>query len=207
MSLSCRPQQAPRARQLHPCQFFNDLRNGFNRALHIAFDDKRNFGDIAVLNCFIIWSSEAARGPLALKARLAFTIFGNFARARFRFDHGKHVTCARHAPDPSTSTGAEGPAMSICSPWSLMSARTRPDTCPTTNTSPTRSVPRWINTVATGPRPCRAYFKQCPRPRVRHWLGFHHLGLQGNRLKQVVKACAGLRRHQSSGCRRPYLRQ
>ena len=52
-----------------------------------------------------------------------------------------------HAPD------ATGPASSTVSPFSSSMARTRPNASPATIESPTRSVPRWTSTVATGPRP------------------------------------------------------
>ena len=54
---------------------------------------------------------------------------------------------------PSTCTGRAGPASSTVSPCSSSMARTRPKASPATIESPTRSVPRWTSTVATGPRP------------------------------------------------------
>mmetsp|Transcript_16031 Transcript_16031/g.53876 ORF Transcript_16031/g.53876 Transcript_16031/m.53876 type:complete len:351 (+) Transcript_16031:356-1408(+) len=60
---------------------------------------------------------------------------------------------ARGTPwNPSTSTGAAGPASSTS--WPLMSnLRTRPHSEPATTISPARRVPRSTMVVATGPRP------------------------------------------------------
>ena len=66
---------------------------------------------------------------------------------------GSQNTPGRLRSSPSTSTGTDGPASVTCWPRSLTSARTRPHWAPQTTTSPTRSVPRWTRTVATGPRP------------------------------------------------------
>ena len=54
---------------------------------------------------------------------------------------------------PKTSTGTEGPALSILLPLSLISALTFPHCSPTTKISPFFKVPFWISTVATGPLP------------------------------------------------------
>jgi hypothetical protein len=56
---------------------------------------------------------------------------------------------------PRTCTGWPGLASATCSPRSLSMARTRPKASPATIESPTRSVPRWTRTVATGRGPCR----------------------------------------------------
>ncbi len=55
--------------------------------------------------------------------------------------------------NPSTCTGRAGPASATGSPCSSSIARTRPKASPATTESPTRRVPRWTRTVATGPRP------------------------------------------------------
>ncbi|SIN33741.1 Uncharacterised protein [Mycobacteroides abscessus subsp. abscessus] len=52
-----------------------------------------------------------------------------------------------------TWTGRDGKASSTSSPCSSTMRRTRPYASPATIESPTRSVPRWMSTVATGPRP------------------------------------------------------
>ena len=54
---------------------------------------------------------------------------------------------------PSTSTGVDGPATLICSPLSLIIARTLPHAAPATIGSPTLSSPLSTRIVATGPRP------------------------------------------------------
>ncbi len=54
---------------------------------------------------------------------------------------------------PMTWTGREGDASRTSSPCSSTMRRTRPYASPATIESPTRSVPRWTRTVATGPRP------------------------------------------------------
>ncbi len=54
---------------------------------------------------------------------------------------------------PKTSTGVEGPASLTFSPRSFIIARTRPQAVPAIMGSPTRKVPLWTRTVATGPRP------------------------------------------------------
>ena len=54
---------------------------------------------------------------------------------------------------PSTCTGVEGSASLMWSPRSSTSAFTLPQAAPATTGSPTRRVPCWTITVATGPRP------------------------------------------------------
>ena len=54
---------------------------------------------------------------------------------------------------PSTSTGMLGPASLICCPFSSSMARTRPYCRPANTMSPCLSVPCWINSEATAPRP------------------------------------------------------
>ncbi|SIA45187.1 Uncharacterised protein [Mycobacteroides abscessus subsp. abscessus] len=68
-------------------------------------------------------------------------------------------TTSRLSPAPGTEvkpmtwTGRDGKASSTSSPCSSTMRRTRPYASPATIESPTRSVPRWMSTVATGPRP------------------------------------------------------
>ena len=76
------------------------------------------------------------------------------SRARASFSTTTKSSPARGVPcRPSTSTGIDGPALSMCSPRSSTRARTRPHSAPATKMSPTWSVPRWTSTVATAPRP------------------------------------------------------
>ena len=54
---------------------------------------------------------------------------------------------------PRTTTGIDGPAESTGLPASSNKARTRPNSWPISNGSPSFSVPRSTSTVATAPRP------------------------------------------------------
>ncbi len=75
-------------------------------------------------------------------------------RARRSFSTTRTSSPASGTPSkPSTSTGWPGIARFILLPMKSCIARTRPKCAPATSASPTRSVPRWIRTVTTGPRP------------------------------------------------------
>ena len=78
-----------------------------------------------------------------------------------------------------TSTGMEGPASLIRCPWSLIIARTRPNSVLETKASPSRRVPSWMRTVATGPRP-RSSFASMITPRA---------GRSGSALSSMTSAC------------------
>ena len=54
---------------------------------------------------------------------------------------------------PRISTGVDGPASWMFLPCSFVIARTLPKPAPARMKSPTRSVPSWTRTRATGPRP------------------------------------------------------
>mmetsp|Transcript_27305 Transcript_27305/g.44870 ORF Transcript_27305/g.44870 Transcript_27305/m.44870 type:complete len:279 (-) Transcript_27305:978-1814(-) len=54
---------------------------------------------------------------------------------------------------PTTCTGTDGPASLMRLPSVSSSARTLPQLAPARNTSPTRSVPRWMSVVPTAPSP------------------------------------------------------
>ncbi len=58
---------------------------------------------------------------------------------------------------PRTSTGSPGIASCTCSPLSLIRARTRPHSEPTTKMSPVLRVPFWTRIVATEPLPCTIF--------------------------------------------------
>ena len=67
---------------------------------------------------------------------------------------------------PSNWTGVDGPASSTEMPWSSIRARARPHEAPATTGSPTRRVPCWTSTVATGPLPM-SRFDSRTTPRAR----------------------------------------
>ena len=106
-----------------------------------------------------IWryrSSRVARpGPAPSRAACSFLR---------RLDHGR-VRSSRRSPRagrrpprarrarPRTTTADAGPAFGTRLPAAFSRARTLPKVLPTTTMSPTRSVPVWTISVATGPRP------------------------------------------------------
>ena len=101
-------------------------------------------------------SSTELRGVVAagLRAPLALPVLGDLARAALVVDHDQRVAGVGHAveaEDLDRHRRARPPRR--CWPRSSTSARTRPHWPPQTMISPTLSVPRWISTVATTPRP------------------------------------------------------
>ena len=125
MSLSVMTTSASTARlQLHPYQFFGSLRNGSTEPCTSPLTTSA-ICDVAVLELLHHLVSEAARGAgvdfsRALRSRYSAT---SRARASFqqRKTHHLHRHAARLALQPVPTA-----RLSICSPWSLISARTRP---------------------------------------------------------------------------------
>ena len=88
----------------------------------------------------------AVDGPLALRRALAA---GRPVVAVSSMDLSALVAEADALAD-TRATGTDGPASETLTPYSSVIARTRPCASPATIESPTRSVPRWTRTVATG---------------------------------------------------------
>ncbi len=108
------------------------------------------------------WASlnTSSSETLRPERRASASVFRRLARspaswrARRSFSTTRTISPASGTPSkPSTSTGCPGVARLSLVPMKSCIARTRPKWAPATSASPTRSVPRWISTVTTGPRP------------------------------------------------------
>ncbi len=106
----------------------------------------------------INWSSVTAAPAAARLSLAAFARYSAISRACASVEVTFKTSPASGVPfRPKTSTGTDGPASSMRSPLSLISARTLPHCSPTTKMSPLRNVPFWTRTVATGPRPTSSW--------------------------------------------------
>ena len=108
------------------------------------------------------WASlkTSSSETLRPERRASASVFRRLARspaswrARRSFSTTRTCSPASGTPSkPSTSTGWPGVARLTRAPVKSCIARTRPKCAPATSASPTRSVPRWIRIVTTGPRP------------------------------------------------------
>ena len=82
-------------------------------------------------------AAHAGGARRRLLALLAGAVFGDFAGAASFSTTAKRSPASGAPEKPSTSTGVDGPALSIGSPLSDTSARTRPHSAPATTMSPT----------------------------------------------------------------------
>ena len=128
----------------------------FGRTLHVGLDDdrqllRRRLRDSCCLQRF----EREARALGAERLVLGLPLAERRDLPRLR----RHRRPLERSPGegsdsrPSSSTGVDGPASLRLRPRSSISARTLPTTGPAITLSPTRSVPSWTSTVATGPRP------------------------------------------------------
>ena len=95
------------------------------------------------------WASRPIEATRCQCSRVSATLRAVFSSGATT----KRSPASATSDRPSTWTGVDGPASLTWSPWSSMSARTRPQAAPATSGSPTLRVPRWTRIVATGPRP------------------------------------------------------
>ena len=105
-----------------------------------------------------IWASTSSmRLPAAwtrrVSRRLASRWLATSLARRSSATTTKSSPASGTPESPSSCTGMDGPASSICLPFSSNKARTRPYSTPQTTKSPFFRVPCWTSTVATGPRP------------------------------------------------------
>ena len=135
---------------------------------------------------------EGARGAGGAQrlAALAHAVVGDLAGAASLSTTANGSPASGAESKPRISTGTDGPASATISPRSSMSARTRPHAVPATTISPTLSVPRCTSTVPTGPRPRSSLASITTPSAERSGLAFssQQLGLQGDRLEQLVEA-------------------
>ena len=137
---------------------------------------------------------RAARERLGLQAVGALA--GELARAALVLDHAHVLARLGHAVEAEHLDRLAGRrALELALPMKSCIARTRPKWAPATSASPTRSVPRWIRTVTTGPRPGSS-LDSITAPEAsasRVGLQLLEVGDDLDRVEQRVEALVGLR--------------
>ena len=106
----------------------------------------RSFSKIFSRDMRVFWACSSSR---TLRCRYSATRRAAFSSGMTRKSSPARGTSSK----PRTSTGVAGGASRRRSPRSLSMARTRPKVIPATKGSPSRRVPSWMMTVATGPLP------------------------------------------------------
>ena len=127
------------------------------RSGDVGLDDQAELLDGALLS-ELEDVLEGHLAPGAARERLGLQAVGalarELARAPLVLDHAHELARLGDAVEAEHLDRLAGQSRaSSCRPMKSCIARTRPKWAPATSASPTRSVPRWIRTVTTGPRP------------------------------------------------------
>ena len=138
-------------------ELFQRAENGLERALHVGLHDQRELlaaRRLELRHHLLERAAHAGDRGRRVLALLVRTVARDLAGAGFVLDHCETITGFRRdreaaAPRPART----GPASCTVSPGRRSARERGPISAPATMMSPTRKVPRWTSTVATGPRP------------------------------------------------------
>ena len=142
------------------------------RAAHVGLDDDRQFLDAAFLDLLLQCPRACAgRGRPVVSLACVWRYIAIWralagSLITWKVSPGRRAGRRGRAPRPASTARA----LRTLRPRSSISARTLPTIGPAMNVSPTCSVPSCTSTVATGPRPRRAWPRApCPTRRASGW--------------------------------------
>jgi hypothetical protein len=171
--------------------------DGLDGAADVALEDEVELGVLTLLEA--VEQRLERRAPTALReggvALARSPLLGDLAGDAVLADDEEVVTGAGDAGEAEHLHRLAGLASCTFSPRSLSMARTRPKASPATIESPTRRVPRWTRTVATGPRPLSSRASIATPWRGDAVLEQLERGVrrQQDRVEELLHAGAGLR--------------
>ena len=129
--------------------------DGAQRARHVGLEDDPQLLGLAGLDLAVeVLEGRPPGARAGLRAAAAFLRASTWARAIVTSGTTRRTSPASGTSDRPRITAADaGPAFGMRLPAEFSSALILPNVLPATTTSPTRSVPVWTMSVATGPRP------------------------------------------------------